>query len=627
MTVFCLILDPPGREVDATELDPLLAPIAYLGCHGRRAWAGGNLAIGCLHNTKPVTSDRTGYPHHAIGGRFTLVADARLDAHDDLCAALDYTREAAARVSDEELLLAAYLRWGKDCARHLLGDFAFVVFDRQTQELYGCADAVGARRLFYGELASGRFLLASEEACLLAVPELTRTWSETGLAYWLACSLHRELSLFEGIRVLSCGRHLERVAAVCQTTRWWDYQSLPAIRYHRLEDYAEHYRSLLQRAVADRMLGRTGPVLCELSGGMDSSTITASAVAATGGDREQVITLSCLYPGFNSCNEAALITLIRQQLGITKSIELDGSAMAMAAASDPSPIRPESPLALNSVGQQCIVREAAGRGCQVILTGHGGDELTAGAPIFATMERLRRGDLSVIGETFTAARARGISLPSIMLHQIAKPTLRLIMPPGILRPLLDRRAVANRFPPWLRHDRPLIASVGERMRHHSGFSGLDDYQQALVSRLRRSTSWAALDAYRLNAAAGPVDVRTPFLDRRLLEFALGLAPDLWFRRGFRKFLPRFAFSRILPYDVCWSPKKVVFDEVGRSGWGARRVAMSPAIAQARSQAEPSSAVFRMMPGETALDLATSNMVSLNYAFFLAAWINQQTSTN
>jgi len=621
LSIFCLILDPPGREVGADELSPLLAPVSYLGSRGRSVWVSGNLAIGWLHHHGPVQSEHAAFAQQAMAGPLILAADVRLDSRAELLRQLGGTREVEGPVSDEWLVLAAYRRWKRDCARHLLGDFAFVVFDRETQALYGCTDAMGTRRLFCGELASGRLIIASEEACLLSVPELTERWSETGLACWMSASPHRELSLFERIRVIACGRQLDRTPAGSRTSRWWPPQDLPEVRYRRRDDYVACYRELLTRAVADRMPAGGAPVLCHLSGGMDSSTITAAAVA-TGGT-ERVATVSYHYRGFANCDETAFVAQTRRLLGIRESIEVDGAAVTLADASNPALIRRESPLAGEFQGLRQELREASRLGCEVILIGNGGDELTAGSPNAATLERLRRADLSVLGELYRSARTRGLSLPRHLLNRIGRPALRLALPLTLRQWLLERRAVSRQLPPWLRHRRELVKSVAERLQPYGEYAGLTDYQLTLLRMLRRSGSWVTLDCCRLNSGAAGLDVRAPFLDLRLLEFALGTPPDLWCRQNYNKYLPRLAFSASLPHDVCWTRGKIVLDEFVASTWDRQRALIRSVIGQAKSRLDPASAAFRMMPAAHELDAAPNHRAKFTYTAYLAAWINQR----
>src|SRR5688572_23497693 len=124
-----------GLPADAAVASRMLASLAHRGPDGLNLWQGGQVALGhSLFCTTPESvAERQ--PLTSLDGQMVLVADARLDDRQGLMAKLDLRETTMEPCPDSALILAAYQRWGQDCPRHLLGDFAMVVWDASRREL------------------------------------------------------------------------------------------------------------------------------------------------------------------------------------------------------------------------------------------------------------------------------------------------------------------------------------------------------------------------------------------------------------------------------------------------------------------------------------------------------------
>lgn len=620
MSVFCLILAPRGRTVAADEVSRLLDPVRSVALCVRCVWVEDNFGVGLLHYSPGAPADPESYPHQALGGRLVLAADVRLDARQALMAELAFPASERNPASDEDLVLAAYLRWGRDCPRHLLGDFAFVIYDRQTFELFGAADALGSRRLFFGELETGGIVIASEEACLIAAPGLAENWSEVALACWIMGKPLRQLSLFERIGVVAGGQEFLSKAGSTVVREWWPAEATRDIRYRRLDEYAEHYRSLLQLAVSDRM--PTGAVLCELSGGLDSSTVTAAAVQAAAG-RSQVAALSHLYPGYVADDERAAIDATRAFLGLSDWHGVIDPPSLGQPWLDFAPRR-ESPCTFKSRLRDEAVALAVKLGCTVILNGFGGDEHTQGNPGFAATARVAHGDPGIIADWQNTSRRTGMSLGTLAWERLAKPAARRLLPQGLVREIEVRRVIRACLPPWLWRNRELLAQIFERYRSDTYLAGQDPYARSIILMFRRSSNLVALDAYRWSGRPYGVDVRTPFFDLRITDFVLGTPPDLWYRDGYSKYLVRKAFRGQLPESVL-ARGKALYSGLGQSRWETHHRAFLAEIESARARADTGSALARLLPA-TRNDLESVDQYNVIYTASLARWSNSRVNS-
>src|SRR5690349_10757462 len=139
------ILRPTGEAVDRAEIVGMLDVIPHRSRDGRAAWSAGGVGLG--HATRHFTPEdrHERWPLLSPEGRLSVVADARLDNREELAAALDLGRHERGFFTDGELILAAFRRWGDDCAARLLGDFAFAVWDAERRLLFLARDHFGAK--------------------------------------------------------------------------------------------------------------------------------------------------------------------------------------------------------------------------------------------------------------------------------------------------------------------------------------------------------------------------------------------------------------------------------------------------------------------------------------------------
>ncbi len=235
-------------------------------------------------------------PLWTAGRTCCLVADVRLDNRVDLARKLSLT--APEKLADASILLAAWLHWEESCLDHLIGGFAFAVWTPARRQLFAARDHAGERPLCYHQRA-GLFALASQPKALLSLPGVNQGVDEETLASTLVLvDIDPARSLFRGIRLLPPG-HCLRVTPEALTTRsYWHPSETVPIRLRRDEDYAEALTEILDLAIGAR-LRSLKPIASQLSAGLDSGAVTASAamLLAARGQRLTAFT-SVPHPNF-----------------------------------------------------------------------------------------------------------------------------------------------------------------------------------------------------------------------------------------------------------------------------------------------------------------------------------------
>ncbi|GAB4167492.1 MAG: asparagine synthetase B [Thalassobaculales bacterium] len=228
-------------------------------------------------------------PCGLAGGAAGLAFDGRLDNREDLIAALGLP--AALRgPADGALLAAAWERWREDAPARLLGDFALAVWDGRAGRLTLACDQTTGGRPLYWHAAPGHILFANDLAALLAVPWVPREADPTALALLsLRVWPGHGRSFFRQIGQLPAAGRLGWSGGAPRVDRYWQPDWSRRLRLRRDGDYVEAGRELLDRAVAAHCRVR-GPLVCQLSGGLDSAAVVATAARLLPGRRLTALT-------------------------------------------------------------------------------------------------------------------------------------------------------------------------------------------------------------------------------------------------------------------------------------------------------------------------------------------------
>ena len=278
MTGICGIWTFETQEEPAVDLcKRMQRALKMYGPDKSATWNGGEIAFG-LELAKLLPEDRYDrQPLSGDGGRIRLLTDVRLDNRPELAAELGLTSEQTAVMADSDYVLAAWRAWGVDCLEKLYGDYAIAVWDDQARVLHLARDPLGRRPLF---LHSGHGFLAfaSMAKGIHALPYVERAPDLQTLEDFLALAPMRgPRSFFAGVERVEPGQRVEiRPGPEITRTMWYDWDVDRDPKLASDEAYVEHFRAVFDRAVAERLRG-VGPVAAQLSGGLDSSAVAASA--------------------------------------------------------------------------------------------------------------------------------------------------------------------------------------------------------------------------------------------------------------------------------------------------------------------------------------------------------------
>ena len=273
-----------GRPDCADACARMLAAQTLYGPHDSAQWGRGDMALGrrLMRVLPEDVFDRQ--PLIGGDGRYVLVADVRLDNRDELTESLRIPASQARGLCDAAILLAAIERWEELCLDHLIGDYAFALWDGARHRLLLARDPLGQRPLHYHR-GNNFFAFASMPKGLHALAEVPCAPDEVRVAEFLA--LMPEMgtqSFFQGVERIESG-HVVTVAPGGATVRQYWRPTERRITLKGTAEYAEALRDRLDQAVRCRLRGAR-EVGAHLSGGFDSAAVAATAarlLAPSGG--------------------------------------------------------------------------------------------------------------------------------------------------------------------------------------------------------------------------------------------------------------------------------------------------------------------------------------------------------
>lgn len=241
------------------------------------------MALGCALDATLPEDQHDCQPLHSSNDASVLVADLRIDNRQELWRDLGIDGDAGRSMADSTLLRAAWNRWGESTMDRLVGSFAFAVWEPRRQRLICVRDHFGRRALHYIEQGS-LFAFCSAPKGLHALPGVRRELDRTMIATRLALLPEaRDRSYFRGIKRLPPGHMIVVERNSVQVRRYWRLDTERRVTFSRDSEYIENFRDLFDEAVRCR-LRSPGPVGSMLSGGFDSSSVTATAARLLAAD-------------------------------------------------------------------------------------------------------------------------------------------------------------------------------------------------------------------------------------------------------------------------------------------------------------------------------------------------------
>jgi asparagine synthase (glutamine-hydrolysing) len=552
-----------GQPVAPSALEQMVDILAHRGPDGSGVWCEGAVGLGHRMLWTTPESLHEQLPRMNRPGNLVITADARIDNRDDLIRTLGLTDRPAGDISDSDLILAAYERWGERCPEELLGDFAFAIWDRREQRLFCARDHFGVKPFYY--YASNRMVaLAGEIKALLTLPEVPRRINETKIADYLILLLEDRISTFyQDILRLPPGHCLTVRNGKAQTRCYWQLERLPELRLKSNTEYAEGYRAIFTEAVRCRMRSAF-PIGSMLSGGLDSSSITcvARTIACANG-QSPLQTFSAIFDEVPESDERPYMQAVLAQGDLIPNF-IHGDRVTPLTDLERVLRHVDEPFFAPNLFLNWAMWEQANRqGVRVLLDGIMGDSTAAHGYEYFDELAYRGRWLRLAREMGALCRRHDQPLWPILRRQLWQVGIKAHVPAPALAAWRRLRGYPNcaddssPISPLLNADFADRQNLPERVRMLEGERTTPTWsaREAHYRGLTTGHITSALEAFDRGVAAFGIEARLPFMDRRLVEFCLALPPGQKLQDGWNRSIVRRGLTHVLPEAIRNRPDK------------------------------------------------------------------------
>ncbi len=569
-----------GKPVHPQLLEEMSDILSHRGTDDTGIWSDGFIGLGhrMLWTTPESINEKL--PNSINNDDLVITADARIDNREELINQLGLNRGSSDEtISDSEIILFSYRKWGEECTEKLIGDFAFAVWDKQNRSIFCARDHFGVKSLYY-YYSENLFVFATEIKSLLSVPEVPCVLNEVRIGDFLTSVYDDVTSTFY--------KDIYRLPASYQMTvdkrgkkikNYWSLDPERELHLSSDEEYAEKLSELFTEAVGCRMRSAY-PIGSMLSGGIDSSSVacTARKIMLEGNGHYQykeskLHTFSAIFENVPESDESFYINSVLRQGNFEPHFLKADQVSPLTDLEKMIWHQDEAVQTGNLYINWHLYDTAKSNGVRVILDGFDGDSTISHGTKYllelshskqwVTLIREARGYAKNFEESATALIwayywRYGLE-PKLSNRRVLKPLRRL----G--RKLYQRAMRKDKYAPLQasQFDIDLNPEFIKRIDlsgHHRTLKNArpgspkteraDHYIQLL-----KGTTPFILEILDKTAAAFAVEVRYPFWDKRLVEFCLSLPANQKMHRGFTRMVMRRAMDGILPTEVQWRPGK------------------------------------------------------------------------
>lgn len=528
-----------GRPADRECLAKAEAMLAPYGPDGRAAYIKDSVGIlfCAFHTTRESRSEAQ--PHITRSGT-VLTWDGRLDNRVELIR--DMRDVLTIGSTDVAIVAAAFERSGTICFERLLGDWVLSIWNPTDRSLILAKDPIGSRQMYY-TLDTHNLTWSTVLDPLVLSRTKVFAPNKEYMAGWLSFFPASHLTPYVGIQSVPPSSYVYFQEKKRVITKYWDFDPAKQTHYKTDAEYEEHFRSVFQEAVRRRVRSHA-PILAELSGGMDSSSIVCMAdLVLARGDVEQprLDTLSYYDDSEPAWNESPYFRKVEEKrgragchinIGQQHAFQLSADTTSFAA----TPASGRSTSLASRTFSECI----RAHGNRVVLSGIGGDEVTGGVPTPTPelADLLANAQFGILRRQLTAW---ALAKRRPWFHLLWE-AVRGFLPPAVVGMPNDCRPA-----PWLdsnftRDFRGALRGYRPRLKLIGPTPSFQENQFALHI-LRRQLACSTLPC------DPPYEKRYPYLDRDLLEFLYSIPREQLVRPGQRRSLMRRALVGIVPSEI------------------------------------------------------------------------------
>lgn len=511
--------------VDRELLARMTNFIAYRGPDDQQIWIDGHVGFGHTMLRNSFEAETELQPL-TIDGNAWLIADARIDGRPDLLRELQTKLDREIKLptgpngsnsrlpNDAELILLAYKAWGEDCVKHLIGDFAFAIWNRSTQQLFCARDHFGIKPFYYAQLGS-TLVFSNTLNCLRVHPGVSTALNEIAIGDYLLFGLNQDVTTttFADIKRLPSGTKFSISAANKNLYRYWSPSENNRTVFQKPGHYVERFNEIFSQAVGDRL--RTSRASVSMSGGLDSTSVAAVARDLLHEPDETALrAYVVVYDRLIPDEERHFSTLAASALNIPVT-HLPADDYHLFEETLPNELQRPEPFLVNQTSAQFneLLRSMSAHS-RVALSGWDGDALMS-EPARCTF----------------AADVRSLRVKEVVTNLAWFLSRRRLPPIGVrttLKRIVGNKTEGATYPEWLEPSFSQRMKLLERWKefqsengrvHRTHPNGFHTLNSKLLGPL--------FEGYDPGVTGLALEMRHPLIDVRLVEYLLSIPVIPW----------------------------------------------------------------------------------------------------
>jgi len=560
------IFNRSGKSVSPDIMQGMLSTMSYWNPDETGNWSEGPITLGHTMLWTTPESKHEQLPHATQHDQRKLVitADVRLDNRSELINKLGMLSRAPDLITDTDLLLGAYRKWGESSPEYLLGDFAYAIWDKQEQKLFCVRDHIGIKPFYY-YLSDSLFVFCNDLKGLVSHPDISKNINDEAVVNFLANNqlLSPTLTFFNNVQKLPPAHWISITPKFLHKRRYWRVEDTPKLDFPDDSTYTETLRSLLEQAVHDR-LRSLYPITSHLSGGLDSSCVAVIASRKLQQNNKSLLAFNWLHEPDNGDDKDHYEWSNSKTIAETEGIEHHYVQINNEYIYYKLKHHNISYGDTTSLWYEFKVRDAAtSAGSRTILTGWGGDDFISYPGYSYYSDLFLQGKVTTVLREFIQLvhknKTKFKPLISAMYKYVFFPlvprSLYCHLPRSICRDNTIPRVVIENFIPALQKEinkpRALTMQPQPTIRAHM----IAHWENGHIQ--NRIDSWAA------SSFANRIEYVYPLLDKRVIEFAVGMPPNLFVKNGVVRNIFRTAAEGFLPEKILWGNSKYELRRVKR----------------------------------------------------------------
>lgn len=518
-----------------------------------------NLCMGCglLHITEEDSNEVL--PFYDKVNNIFITADAILDNREELIKLLKLQEADRSKITDSQLILKAYIEWKEECPKYLLGDYAFVIYDKTSKKIMCATDYTGCRTLYY-KLKDNEFYFSTVIEPIYDNESINERWLSDFIE--LPGVMHHsesEETVYSGIQQIPAATVIIVSADNFKKIKYWDpLKDCKRIKLNSDNEYVEEFKKIFTEAVKCRL--RTNHNIgISMSGGLDSSSVACIAAPMLKERNKKIISFTSIpnenyidtNPRDRISNESEYVKLIGEKYNNIEINYCRSEGLDSLSVMDSMIKFLEMPYKTFQNSYWCIeiMDRLYKKDCKVVLTGQFGNFTISYGDFFTNMKTLIKDKryIKFIKEIIGCSRLHNISY----LYTL-KYVIKYLNPYNLYSKLKRNKNYKNNVKSLINKKLLSKWNIEERFLKKKLVMVENESTDMYEERLRMADSSMFTQISNIETKLSlynGVLQRDPTKDKRVIEFCFGLDGDQYVRNGLDRFLIRRAVKDVVPDEI------------------------------------------------------------------------------